>query len=347
MIKKLFEWIAQHQVTSFLVLTFGFSWFFFWLGFVVFVENRLAQGMCGKIAAFGPALVAMLVSAIAYPVPKVDRTRIRWWVFGAVWLFSCVVLLAYLSLVVQIPMRTAVIIVFGIVALLPAWVISASRSSIPGVRAQFSTLWKPHGPVRWYVVAFMSYPIVLLIGALLAKMIGENVAFRDPTISNVILFPLLMFADGYLTSGGVNEESGWRGFLLPRLQRRQSVLVAAITVWFFWALWHLPVDVGQGISIRQVLLNRIVFNLLASVLFAWVYNRTEGSIMAAGIFHASMNTAGVFLPVSLTFLMPLLLLVIVAVMHDRMWRRLPEDHPAVHRALRTDADITHSMSDVK
>jgi membrane protease YdiL (CAAX protease family) len=332
-INRSFKWIAQHQVTSFLVLTFGFSWFFFWLSFVVFPENRLAQGMSGKIAAFGPALVAMLVSAIAYPRPKSDRTRVRLIIFGAVWLVSWTVLLAYLSLVLQIPLRTAVIIVFGVVALLPAWVVSASRSSIPGVRAQLSTLWKPHGPFGWYIVALISYPIVLLIGALIATLMGENIAFRNLTIGNAILFPFLMFADGCLTSGGVNEESGWRGFLLPRLQRKQSVLVAAITVWFFWASWHLPVDVGQRIPIQQVLLNRIVFNLLASVLFAWVYNRTKGSIMAPGIFHASMNTAGAFLPVSLAFLVPLLILVVFALVYDRMWRRLPQDHPAAPKAL--------------
>lgn len=235
MINRSFKWIAQHQVTSFLVLTFGLSWFFFWLSFVVFAENRLAQGLCGKIAAFGPALVAMLVSAIAYPGPKVYQTRVRLMIFGAVWLVSWAILLAYLSLVLQIPMRTAVIIVFGVVALLPAWVISASRSSIPGVRAQFSTLWKPRGPFGWYVVALMSYPIVLLIGATIAALMGENIAFRNLTIGNAVLLPFLMFADGYLTSGGVNEESGWRGFLLPRLRRRQSVLVAAVTVWFVWA----------------------------------------------------------------------------------------------------------------
>ena len=45
-----------------------------------------------------------------------------------------------------------------------------------------------------------------------------------------------------------------------------------------------------------------------------------------------MNTAGAFLPVSLWFLVPLLILVVSALVHDRMWRRLPQDHPAAHKA---------------
>jgi membrane protease YdiL (CAAX protease family) len=346
MVNKSFNWIAHHQVTGFLILTFAFSWFFFCLGYVVFVNNRLAQGLCLKLGAFGPALAAMLVSAVAYPEPRVDRTKARWWIFVAVWLLSWAVLLAYLRLVMQIPMRTAVIIVFGVCALLPAWVVSGSRSSVPGVRAQFATLLKPRGSFGWYVVALLSYPVVLLIGALLAKMTGENVAFRNMTVGSAILFPFLMFADGFLTSGGVNEESGWRGFLLPRLQRKQSVLAAAAAVWFFWALWHLPLDIWQRIPVQQILLNRIVFNFLAAVLFAWVYNRTKGSIVAPAIFHASMNTAGAFLPIKMTFLAPLLLLVAYAVIQDRMWRHLPGDHPAVHKAVETNAGATHQMTNV-
>ncbi len=314
---------------------------------MVFMNHRLAQLMSVKIAEFGPALVAMLVSAIAYPRPRLDRARIRRRIFGGVWLVSWVVLLIYVSFVLQVPLRVEVIVGFAACALLPAWVISGSRSSIPGVRAQSSTLWKPHGPLIWYVVALLTYPIILFTGAVLTKLMGQNVAFRDLTVGNVVLFPVLMFAEGYLTSGGVNEESGWRGFLQRHLQRQQPVLVAAIVVWFFWAMWHLPLDIAQSMPVQQILENRTLFNLPASVLFAWVYNRTKGSIVAAAIFHASMNTASVFIPVRLAFLVPVLALVAFALVYDRMWKCLPEDHPAVRKPIRTGADATHDRANVR
>jgi membrane protease YdiL (CAAX protease family) len=335
-LKKALNTIAHHQVAAYIVISFAISWLFFWLNFVVFKDIRIAQALCGKIAAFGPALAAMLVAAVAYPERRPERSKNRLVLFGFVWVFAWVVLLLNLKFILGIPIKPRGAVVFAVVALLPAWVVSGSMSRIAGVRAQFATLWKPRGSAVWYLAAFLIYPIILMIGAAIAALMGNRIAFRHLSPVNSFLLPLIMFLDGYVTSGGTNEESGWRGFLLPRLQKKHSVLIAAVTVWIVWALWHIPYDVGLGTPLRQVLLNRIVFNLLASLLFAWVYNRTNGSIMTAGIFHASMNTAGAFLPLSLYFLVPLVILGMLVIIYDHMWRRLPEGHPACCPAPKTD-----------
>jgi len=34
-----------------------------------------------------------------------------------------------------------------------------------------------------------------------------------------------------------------------------------------------------------------------SVIFTWVYRRTRGSLLVALLFHAALNTTGVFLPI--------------------------------------------------
>jgi membrane protease YdiL (CAAX protease family) len=36
------------------------------------------------------------------------------------------------------------------------------------------------------------------------------------------------------------EETGWRGFALPWLQRRHGALTAALVITPIWAVWHLP-----------------------------------------------------------------------------------------------------------
>ena len=53
------------------------------------------------------------------------------------------------------------------------------------------------------------------------------------------LLPLLIIV--------VGEEYGWRGFALPRLQRRYSALVATLIVSAVWWIWHYPgslIDTG-------------------------------------------------------------------------------------------------------
>jgi len=329
--KKSVEWIKHHQITGFIILTLGFSWIFFVLSYLVFAENLLIQALCGKIAVFGPAMIAMLISGVSYSGPKLRPSKNRWWIFGIVWLLSWIILLSFVTLVHNVPFQVNVCIVFGICALLPAWIISASRSRIPGIRLTFSTLSKPRGSFLWYMVAFTGFPVILLISVLITRLSGNNVSFPDLSWIQASIFLLLMFFEGFLASGGVNEESGWRGFLLPHLQDKYSVIVASIIVWFFWSLWHLPLDILQKVPLQQILLNRLLFNFLASVLFVWVYNRSRGSILAPAIFHASMNTAGAFIPASLTFLIPLVILCVIAFVNGHMWKRLPQDHLAVHK----------------
>jgi len=71
-----------------------------------------------------------------------------------------------------------------------------------------------------------------------------------------------------------------------------------------------------------------------TVLFTWTYNRTHGSILAVVLFHASMNSMnplmGLF-PVTTASNVLLIVFAVTVVFTDRMWRKLPEGHPAAYR----------------
>ena len=87
---------------------------------------------------------------------------------------------------------------------------------------------------------------------------------------------------------GVFEELGWRGFLLPRLQRTQTALVAALLVGLVWLPWHLPELVSdRG---ERPLTQFMLFIMASSVILTWVYNSTRASLPIVILFHAAFNS---------------------------------------------------------
>jgi len=108
-------------------------------------------------------------------------------------------------------------------------------------------------------------------------------------------FPLLL-ATNFLMN--MWEEIGWRGYALPALQRRYSALVSSLMVGLFWALWHWP-----HFAVKNSLMAAnyhgfflfTVFTLIDSIPYAWIYNSTNGSLLAVSLYHASTNAANILL----------------------------------------------------
>lgn len=94
--------------------------------------------------------------------------------------------------------------------------------------------------------------------------------------------------------GALGEETGWRGWLLPGVQRRTGPVTAALVVAVVWAGWHLP----QFFLVRSyeqfpvAMLPVFVLGLAGgSVVLTWLYNRT-GSVLAVAVWHGLYNVTG-------------------------------------------------------
>ncbi len=99
----------------------------------------------------------------------------------------------------------------------------------------------------------------------------------------------------FLFAGGpVFDEIGWRGFALPRLQRRHGPLVGSLVLGVLWALWHLPLFlIPAWDTPHDGPLDVALFVVLAvgtAVVFTWVFNSTGGSVLLAILTHGSLNT---------------------------------------------------------
>jgi membrane protease YdiL (CAAX protease family) len=145
-------------------------------------------------------------------------------------------------------------------------------------------------------------------------------------------------------TGGINEESGWRGFALPRLQARHSVITASIIVGVFWAFWHLPYDlapINRAPSLAWFLEYRLFWRVVFGIILAWLYNRTNSSLLAPALFHPAMNAFGnqfSSTPISTVLFISVMIFAIVS---DRMWKKLPSDHPAVIQPIEKEQIGTH------
>jgi membrane protease YdiL (CAAX protease family) len=294
---KIKNWIKHHQVAAFFILVYMIAWPGMFLVYFVFPGNEVVEVLSMPFVLFSPALTAMLISGITEPRPKHEDSK---------------------------P---------GIMGIFPAWVLSSAYARTPGIRKLFSTLLKPRGPAIWYLVIFLIFPGFVLLGFYITPILGGKAQFylADLGIWGGAVFLFLEFSKGFVLTGGINEESGWRGFAIHRLQARYPVIVAGLIVGYLWAFWHLPYDIGEGVPTSWLLQNRLFWTPLMGIIMTWLYNRTNGSLLAPALFHPAMNAFGNSFSITPVGNILFIGLTIYAIVSDRMWKRLPLDHPAVHR----------------
>jgi uncharacterized protein len=96
----------------------------------------------------------------------------------------------------------------------------------------------------------------------------------------------------WMMTVGLGEESGWRGYALPKLQRNMSALSATIIVALFSVCWHLPrfFYFDGFLTLGFSVLPTFALKVLAqAIVLAWLYNSARGSILAAALFHSGFN----------------------------------------------------------
>ncbi|HNL40595.1 MAG TPA: CPBP family intramembrane metalloprotease, partial [Saprospiraceae bacterium] len=151
-------------------------------------------------------------------------------------------------------------------------------------------------PALWLLIAFASPFVLNLFAALMARQI-DAAAFDLEGWGVSKEFPQLGFAGFFaynLLFFGWGEETGWRGFALPRLQQHLSAGTSSVLLTVFWALWHWPLFFYRPgyTSMDAAGIFGWVFSLLTgSVLLAWLFNGSRGSVLACAVFHATVDIA--------------------------------------------------------
>ena len=330
---SLTEYLKRHQSIAFFVLTYVFSWSL-WIPLQPLVINGQSYLMpLISLGVFAPALIGIGMSAILRSIPRQGNRKPAVLAFIVVWILASAIVGMDLVINGQRDFSTTLLVISIITGLLPALVLSSAFSTIPGVRTHLRTYIEPRGPYGYYLLALVLFPAIWILGHFLSRALGMEVPFSSYLkLDAGLLWKVILFFLYNFIYGGLSEEPGWRGFALPRLQARFSPLISSLILGVFWAVWHAPARFG-GIEAKSFsdTITEWVLILLVSMIFTWLFNHTSGSILVTALLHPAMNTTGNFLIASPGTLILLFAFILIIVVCDRMWRRLPTDSPAIYR----------------
>ncbi len=337
---KLTYLIKNHQIIAFFVITFIISWGLGYAYILVATKGIFWLAPLTVIATLGPALAGIIISAVSNTQPKVGTRRSHWITFLIAWVVCTLVFLANNTFINHAPF-SPVILIFTLVSVVPvAFVISMVRSRLPAVRTYMSSLIRLRGVWGWSLLALVLFPGLVFLSMVISNLIGRQpIDLHQVPETGLVLVGLIAvkFLYQFFFFNATGEEMGWRGFALPRLQRLFSPLVACFVLNLFWGPWHLFLWWSEGSPVvSPEFWVRTFLELFAgTVTLCWFYNRSGGSILVAGIAHATANTVYWLFPnldwtvYNWTAAAAALVMIVV----DRMWKKLPSEHLAVYRSL--------------
>jgi uncharacterized protein len=144
--------------------------------------------------------------------------------------------------------------------------------------------------------AYSLSPLVFLVLAL-----GVLVVLRRPlptpsdfgVYSGLPLLSLPVVVLLVFPINGFGEETGWRGFALARLQERYGPVRGTLVLALIWAGWHIPmfwfVEGYRAWGIVGLVGGFGLGIVAGAIVLARVVNRTDGSILAAALWHSTYN----------------------------------------------------------
>ena len=188
----------------------------------------------------------------------------------------------------QIPYSLHYLASFG--PALAAVILTALLAGKDGLRELWGRIIKWRVPWPYAAFAVLS-PMALFVIAVAVMWIVQGEPPDLRLLGQVNYLPYLGWGvlPLWLITFGFGEEIGWRGFALPRLQKRMSVSRATLILGLLWSLWHVPaffyLETLTGMS--WFMLPGFIFGVLCgAVLLTWLYNGTGGSILMVAIWHA-------------------------------------------------------------
>lgn len=324
------DFAKRYPLPSYILLCFGITWPI-WLCVPLVAGADWSLGKIVTGAGFGPALAAIVLDRLRGTGATIGNRR--WWsaFLPVTFVVACLNIPSLLTgdaitanqwtmaepVGLSLTSVVATLIASGIAGFIFAG-IACSRTS----RLASILTWKL--PLRWWLVALCLPASWMLFGLCITWINGdpiESVSGGLPALSWVLfVFRSLLFT---LLVVAVGEEAGWRGTMLPELQKHFSPLLSSILLGVVWGLWHFPLFLnGQYAQAPVLVLAKAGACAVLAIIFTWLYNRSGGSLLLAIVLHTALNSTPRLIPSTEAMGLGLLAAVVAMIAFDRMWRRL-------------------------
>eukprot|EP01084_Bolivina_argentea_P301497 520168_1 len=94
-----------------------------------------------------------------------------------------------------------------------------------------------------------------------------------------------------ILSGPIQEEFGWRGYLLNIILLQYSSFTSSIILGIIWSVWHYPLFLIKGSPQYNMKFSYFMIMVTGLSLFmTFVHNKSENNLTASILLHASANS---------------------------------------------------------
>jgi hypothetical protein len=135
----------------------------------------------------------------------------------------------------------------------------------------------------WYLAAFF-VPLAIGLGALYLNVFcgGAPPAFAGTWLDALLILPIATW------DAPLWEDSGWRGYALPRFPADRTRFLNTLILGILLAGWHLPIALSAG----PVAVPYVITTVLSAFVTNWIYYNSGGSALLAILYHGSANAIG-------------------------------------------------------
>lgn len=134
--------------------------------------------------------------------------------------------------------------------------------------------------IKWLIIAISIPTICIVISGYILEYYQIHFVLWN---GDMLFYGINIFA---IFIGCVAEEIGWRGYVLPELQKRVTPFYSSLIVGILWGIWHLNFTGGLlGFSLYTFTIIEM------SICMTWLYNKTNGNLWFMSVWHISFNLA--------------------------------------------------------